>query len=80
VAVAAAHHPEATEYRTRLIYIDQGVVTPVKVTLPARLKPIRMMIDGEIKNAESDEIYPTRSGPHCKWCDYSKKYGGPCSF
>jgi len=80
VAVAAAHYPEATEYRTRLLYIDQGVVTPAKVTLPVRLKPIRMMIDGEIKNAESDEIYPTRSGQHCRWCDYSKKFGGPCKF
>lgn len=80
VAVAAAHYPEATEYRTRLIYIDQGLVTPPKITQPVRLKPIRLLIDGEIKNAEEDTIYPTRAGGHCRWCDYSRRFGGPCAF
>jgi hypothetical protein len=78
VAVAAAHYPEATEYRSRCVYIDQGVISAPKVTTANRLKPIRMLIDGRIKNAESDEIYPIRAGQHCKWCNYSRKYGGPC--
>ena len=80
VAIAAAHYPDAPKYVTRLVYIDQGIVTPPKVTESVRVKPIRLMIDGRIKNAEEDTIYPTRSGQHCKWCDYSKRYGGPCGF
>lgn len=80
VAIAAAHHAEATEYRARLIYIDQGVVTPPVTTPADRVKPIRMILDGRVKNAETDEIYPTRAGSHCRWCDYSSRHGGPCQF
>jgi hypothetical protein len=79
VAVVAAHHPDY-EYRTRLIYVDQGIVTKPKITTADRVKPIRIMLDGRIKNAEDDTIFPTRAGPHCKWCDYSRRYGGPCQF
>lgn len=80
VAVAAAHFPEATEYRSRAVYIDQGVIAKPVVTTPDRLKPSRLMIDGRIKNAEDDKVWPTKAGPECKWCDYSKAYGGPCQF
>jgi hypothetical protein len=78
VAIAAAHHPEATEYRGRCVYIDQGVISTPKVTPAERLKPIRLLLDGRIKNAETDEIFPVRAGQHCRWCGYSKRHGGPC--
>ena len=78
VALVAPYHPEAEAFITRLVYVDQGLITPPKVTKREKLIPIRMLIDGEIKNAETDEIYPVRSGKACKWCDYSQKYGGPC--
>jgi RecB family exonuclease len=78
IAIAASHYPEATEYRGRLIYIDQGLITPPKITAKNRIAPIKLMLDGRIKNAEDDEIFPVRPGPACRWCDYSKKYGGPC--
>ena len=80
VAITAAHYPEATHFITRLVYIDQGIVTPPKITEVARLKPIRMLMDGRIKNAEDDTIFPVQPGQGCKWCDYSKKYGGPCLY
>ena len=78
VALAAAHYPEAKVFHTRLIYVDQGIVTQPKVTERERLKPIRLLLDGRIKIAEEDEIFPTRAGSHCRWCNYSAKYGGPC--
>jgi len=37
-------------------------------------------MDGRIKNAEDDTIFPVQPGAGCKWCDYSKKYGGPCTY
>ena len=80
VAVVAAHYPEAEEYRTRLIYVDQGMVTKPKVTTADRVHPIRLMLHGRIDNAENDTIFPTRAGSQCKWCDYSSRYGGPCAF
>ena len=80
VALLSAHYPEATHFITRLVYIDQGIVTPPKITEVARLKPIRMLMDGRIKNAEDDTIFPVQPGAGCKWCDYSKKYGGPCTY
>lgn len=79
VAVAAAHYPDYT-YHTRLIYIDLGLVTTPKITPPERVKPIRLLLDGGIKLAEEDQIFLTRSGPHCRYCDYSKRYDGPCQF
>lgn len=79
VSLVASQYPQAEEYHTRLIYIDQGIVTPVKVTPKARLIPIRLMLDGRINNAEADTIFPIRSGSHCRWCGYSKRFGGPCS-
>lgn len=80
VAIAASHFPDATEYRSRAVYIDLGTLSTPKVVPPDRVKPIRLMLDGRIKNAESDTIYPTRSGTHCRWCTYSRKFGGPCAF
>ena len=79
VPIVAAHYP-AEEYQTRLIYVDQGEVTKPKIVKPERLKPIRMLLDGRIKNAEDDEIFPVKPGQHCKWCDYSMRYGGPCAY
>ena len=78
VAIVAAHYPDY-EYRTRLIYIDQGLVTPPKVIEPRQVKPIRIMLAGRIQLAEEDTIWPVKPGTHCKWCDYSVRYGGPCA-
>jgi len=80
VAIASAHYPQAAVFVTRLIYVDQGMVTSPKRTEAHRLKPIRMLMDGRIKNAEDDTIFPTTPGQKCKWCDYSRKYGGPCQY
>lgn len=77
-ALVASHYPEADRYESRLIYIDQGVVTKPKITEVGNIKGIRIMLAGQIQNAEADEVYPVRVGSHCKWCDYSSRYGGPC--
>jgi len=78
VAVVAAHYPDAERYTTRLVYIDQGLVSKPRTIESGMIKGIRIMLDGRIKNAEADTIYPVRSGSHCKWCDYSSRHGGPC--
>ena len=77
-ALAAAHFPEATAFEQRLIYIDQGIVTKPKLVEVGKVKGIRIMLEGEIKIAEDDEIFPVRVGNHCKRCDFSSRYGGPC--
>lgn len=79
VPLVAAQYPEAEKFVTRLIYIDQGVITPPKVTEKEKLKPIRIMLDGRIANAEADTIFPATPKPSvCKWCGYSQRFGGPC--
>lgn len=80
VAVAAANHPDADEFRTRLIYIDQGVITPPKKITKNRIEGMRIMLAGRVANAERDTIFPTKPGSQCRWCDYSKKKGGPCQY
>lgn len=78
VPLVAAQYPDAERFVTRLIYVDQGIVTPPKIIEKERLKPIRLMLDGRINIAEEETIYPTKPGSACRWCDYSRKYGGPC--
>lgn len=78
VPLAAVVFPEAEEFYARLIYVDQGVVTPPKKYARERVKPIRIMLDAGIANAEADTIYPVKPGPGCKWCGYSQRHGGPC--
>jgi hypothetical protein len=81
VAVAAAHHPDAERFHTCLIYIDQGIVTPARVVHRERVIPIRQLIDARIKNAEEDKEYPARpSVDSCRWCDFSRRHGGPCAY
>jgi hypothetical protein len=77
-ALVAAHYPKAAGYITRLVYIDQGLVTAPRRVEPDRVKPIRLLLDGRIKNAEEDTIFPVNPGNACKWCNYSQKFGGPC--
>lgn len=80
-ALVAAHYPTATNYLTTLVYIDQGLVTKPKVVDPERIKPIRMLLDGRIGIAEEDTIFPVDPNENkCKWCDYSKRFGGPCQY
>jgi hypothetical protein len=79
-AIVAAHYPTAPSYITRLVYIDQGLVTAPKRIEQDRVKPIRLLLDGRIGNAEEDTIFPVKPGAICKWCDYSKRYGGPCVY
>jgi len=79
-ALVAAHYPTATNYFTTLVYIDQGLVTRPRSVDPGRIKPIRMLLKGRIENAEADTIFPVQPGSQCKWCDYSKRYGGPCQY
>jgi len=81
VALAAPQYPAAEYFLTRLIYIDQGIITPPKKVPLEKLKPIRIMIDAVIQNAEADTIYPaTPSANACRWCEYHHKHGGPCAL
>jgi len=78
VSLVASHYEKAKAFVTRLVYIDQGVVTTPKTYDVIRVKPIRLMLDGRIRMAEEDEIFPVRPGQHCRFCDYSQRFGGPC--
>lgn len=78
VPVAAAHLEDFSQAHTRLIYIDQGFVTNPRVVDKDRIKPIKLFLDGRIANAEADTEFVKKPGQHCRWCGYSKKYGGPC--
>ncbi len=79
VGLVAPFFPEADEFRTRLIYTDQAVVTPIRVVSKARAEGIKTMLDGRIKKIEEVKTYPVSPGPHCRFCNYSKRFGGPCA-
>jgi hypothetical protein len=79
-ALAVAEYPEVKYITTRLVYVDQGIVTPPKTVEVSRVKPIRMLMDGRIKIAEEETIFPaTPSADACRFCGYKAKDGGPCT-
>ena len=78
IPLVAPLYPEAERFTTRLVYIDQGDVTPPKHVEADKLRPIRLLLDGRIANAEADTIFPENPGSACKWCNYHGKHGGPC--
>lgn len=75
--LASCIAPEAERIITKLVYVDLGITTPKEY--PAdHIPPLKVLLKTRIQNAEADTILPVRPGPHCTWCDYSKRKGGPC--
>ena len=79
-AIGLSIHPDVTEVRTRLIYIDQGVVTPTKAFPTNHIVSLRELLKGRIQQAEDEKVFPTRQGRACRFCDFAKKNDGPCKF
>ncbi len=78
VAIASIKHPDAKEFHPAAIYIDQGHVDRHPPVTADMVKPIRLLLEGRINNAESDDKFLPTPNSRCKWCDYSRRFGGPC--
>lgn len=79
VGLTVPHFPKADEFKIRLVYVDSGVITPDRVVSRARAEGMADMLKGRIANAEKETIFPVKPGQHCRFCNYSKRFGGPCA-
>lgn len=83
-------HLYATTALSRFHYYDEVRVTTYYVEgkfPPARLsvkrsaqEKLQDLWNGRIKGIRNDEFKAPRPGMYCRWCDYAKDRGGPCTF
>ncbi len=79
VALVAPFFPDAEEFETRLIYIDQGTIPEPRIVSKARASGMQIMLKERILTVEKETIFPVKPGQHCRFCNYSKRFGGPCA-
>ncbi len=71
--------PKYDEVEVIGIYFDKG--KEVSETLyRSRLATYKYLWTERIDRLNTDPYFAARPGPHCNWCDYAKKRGGPCRF
>ena len=74
-------YPDVKVVGSAALYIDQPNTTPVVRTVyPEQLESLKEYYNGRVNVMFNDDKYVPNPGGHCKWCNYSKKKGGPCQF
>lgn len=73
-------YPEAKRVETSAIYMDTGHEgmegSMIRAMLP---KMVKKWHDDAVVMM-TDEIHEPRPGNACRWCNYAKLKGGPCSY
>jgi PD-(D/E)XK nuclease superfamily len=59
------------------VYTDTGQ-TATETFGMASLEPLKREWLARTREMMSDTRFPTRTGPHCRWCRFRKSNGGPC--
>lgn len=74
-------YPKAKEVRVGGLYIDQGRVD-TEAVYPRKMLPmlIARWTERTIKVLTDEEFAFNPSPENCKWCSYSAKKGGPCTY
>ena len=79
-AAAASVLAPDREVRVQFNYLDEPAASGTKV----EFFPIETAAKAKVawttrvEPMLNDTIYPTRTGPLCRWCHYRKSNGGPC--
>lgn len=63
--------------RPQHVYLDTGQSATEEFRMKD-LKPLKREWEQRIKRMMSDTEFPTKTGPHCRWCKFAKSKGGPC--
>jgi CRISPR/Cas system-associated exonuclease Cas4 (RecB family) len=69
----------AERVKVSLWYMDLEKFTSINYHI-VELAELRRKWNDAGKELTTAKRFPTRSGPHCKWCAYSKAKGGPCRY
>ena len=80
VCMIADHFPEIEIFDTVNVYLDQKTIKSHRFTRVGDIEHLRERWGNRIKRMEADDICAPTPGPYCRWCDVSKKRGGPCQF
>lgn len=72
--------PQIPEVEVQGVYFDQGDHPPVDTYHRDGLDFMKEEWSTRFRLIEEDEIHATNPSYLCKFCDFSKAKGGPCSF
>jgi len=71
--------PEAKVCRTTTVYFDLGGADETTTVERENLETLKWSWSRRVnKTKPVGQDYPMRPGFQCKWCNFSKKKGGPC--
>lgn len=77
-------YPQAKVARTRLWYLDHGIISPDKSKeglYPSTAVPaLKKTWEKRVIPMLSDTKFAPRPGNYCSWCHYRKANKGPCKF
>ena len=59
------------------VYLDTGQTATEQFQMKD-LTPLQREWEARTKQMLSDTRFPTRTGPHCRWCKFRQSAGGPC--
>ena len=73
---------EVQEVEVQIWYTDQGVLAPEKPLVYGReeLPEMQKAWEKRIIPMLTDKRFSPRPGAYCRYCNFSKSKGGPCSF
>lgn len=81
---ALLRYPQATAARTRLWYLDHGIISPEKKTegmyQQSDVPALKKTWEKRVVPMLSDTKFAPKPGNYCTWCAFSKSKGGPCVY
>lgn len=72
--------PTVEEARARMIYMDQGTQSKIKIMTRKQAEERQEYWNERAGKMLADDIFAPRPNEKCKWCHFRKTNGGPCQF
>jgi len=70
-------YPEVEEHTVSFWYLDQKVIHNYRYSTKESDK-LKSVWTRRFTQVEKDNLYAPKPGVACRWCNFSKKKGGPC--
>lgn len=82
-AATLCRYPEPKRVDVQFWFLDHGIMMPKRPAVYSRanaLRGIQQEFTLRAKRMEQAKKFEPRPGGACKFCDYSKRKGGPCKY
>jgi len=77
---AMCHEPKAEVVDVEMWYYDQGAEVLSWKYYRKDLEKLKKKWEDKVKPIFRDTKFAPCPGAHCRWCNFSKKAGGPCEY